>query len=92
MREQAELGAALWRASSRVRDADAFHACLPLALRQWLAQHGMQLHLSASTRCHPPPCPPRSAMPGFIAVRLCPRLIFVTPNFDKYRRASEATR
>lgn len=31
-------------------------------------------------------------MPGFIALKLCPQLIFVQPDFDKYRRASEATR
>lgn len=34
----------------------------------------------------------RSAMPGFIAVKLCPELIFVSPNFEKYRAASEITR
>ena len=34
----------------------------------------------------------RSAMPGFIAVKLCPELIFVPPNFEKYRAASEITR
>ncbi|GMH35231.1 hypothetical protein BSKO_03099 [Bryopsis sp. KO-2023] len=34
----------------------------------------------------------RSAMPGFIAVKLCPHLVFVKPDFSKYRRASEATR
>ncbi len=38
---------------------------------------------------HPSPC---SAMPGFIALKLCPQLIFVVPDFEKYRRASEATR
>lgn len=34
----------------------------------------------------------RSAMPGFIGVRLCPELVFVEPNFEKYRTASNATR
>jgi hypothetical protein len=34
----------------------------------------------------------RSAMPGFIAVRLCPQLVFVAPDFPKYVAASEATR
>jgi DNA polymerase kappa len=30
-------------------------------------------------------------MPGFIARKLCPHLIFVKPNFNKYREASEQT-
>ncbi|XP_074240755.1 DNA polymerase kappa isoform X2 [Saimiri boliviensis] len=31
----------------------------------------------------------RAAMPGFIAKRLCPHLIIVPPNFDKYRAVSK---
>ncbi|KAF5913636.1 DNA polymerase kappa isoform X1 [Diceros bicornis minor] len=31
----------------------------------------------------------RAAMPGFIAKRLCPQLIIVPPNFDKYRAVSQ---
>jgi nucleotidyltransferase/DNA polymerase involved in DNA repair len=31
----------------------------------------------------------RAAMPGFIARRLCPQLIFVAPNFAKYTQAAE---
>lgn len=34
----------------------------------------------------------RSAMPGFIAKELCPELIFVPPNFAKYKEASKKTR
>lgn len=34
----------------------------------------------------------RAAMPGFIAVRLCPQLVFVPTNFDKYRAIAEQTR
>ncbi|KAI8808572.1 hypothetical protein BJ742DRAFT_273211 [Cladochytrium replicatum] len=34
----------------------------------------------------------RSAMPGFIALKLCPELILVKPNFDKYHTASEKVR
>jgi hypothetical protein len=34
----------------------------------------------------------RSAMPGFIALRLCPDLVFVPCSFDKYRSAAERTR
>ncbi|GBG64296.1 hypothetical protein CBR_g41215 [Chara braunii] len=34
----------------------------------------------------------RAAMPGFIARKLCPHLVFVKPDFDKYTRMSELTR
>jgi DNA polymerase kappa len=34
----------------------------------------------------------RAAMPGFIATRLCPNLVFVPTNFDKYRQVAEQTR
>ena len=34
----------------------------------------------------------RSAMPGFIAVKLCPALLFVPPHFDKYEAAAAVTR
>lgn len=34
----------------------------------------------------------RAAMPGFIARRLCPELVFVKPDFQKYTTASQATR
>ena len=32
----------------------------------------------------------KSAMPGFIGRRLCPHLVFVKPNYPKYREVSEA--
>lgn len=31
-------------------------------------------------------------MPGFIGRRLCPELLFVKPNFQKYTRAAAASR
>lgn len=31
----------------------------------------------------------RSAMPGFIAKKLCPHLVFISPNFHKYQTVSE---
>ena len=34
----------------------------------------------------------RSAMPGFIAKKLCPQLVFVTPDFEKYTRYAALTR
>lgn len=34
----------------------------------------------------------RSAMPGFIALKLCPELVFVSPDFEKYQKASMITR
>lgn len=34
----------------------------------------------------------RSAMPGFIAKKLCPQLVFVKPDFKKYTAAAESVR
>ena len=34
----------------------------------------------------------RSAMPGFIALKLCPNLTFVKPDFEKYRRYATLAR
>lgn len=34
----------------------------------------------------------RSAMPGFIALKLCPNLVFCESDFDKYRRYAALTR
>uniref|UniRef100_A0A2P2I8C2 DNA polymerase kappa n=2 Tax=Hirondellea gigas TaxID=1518452 RepID=A0A2P2I8C2_9CRUS len=31
----------------------------------------------------------RAAMPGFIALKLCPELVLVSPNFDKYKAVSK---
>ena len=34
----------------------------------------------------------RSAMPGFIAIKLCPTLVFVDCHFEKYEEAAKQTR
>ncbi|MES1903195.1 MAG: hypothetical protein MHPSP_002718, partial [Paramarteilia canceri] len=34
----------------------------------------------------------RSAMPGFIALKICPDLIIVEPNFSKYKKAAQEIR
>lgn len=34
----------------------------------------------------------RAAMPGFIAKKLCPNLVIVPTNFDKYRAVSNKVR
>ena len=34
----------------------------------------------------------RAAMPGFIGQKLCPELIIITPNFEKYSAMSERVR
>lgn len=34
----------------------------------------------------------RAAMPGFIARRLCPDLVFAKPDFQKYTKAAKSTR
>lgn len=54
----------------------------------------MSVH-SLSSFCYPDAARKygiRSAMPGFIGRRLCPELVFVKPNFQKYTRAAAATR
>jgi Ca2+-transporting ATPase/DNA polymerase kappa len=34
----------------------------------------------------------RAAMPGFIGCKLCPGLVFVPPNFERYAHYSGLTR
>ena len=34
----------------------------------------------------------RAAMPGFIAKKLCPQLVIVPPNMDKYAAVAEQVR
>ena len=34
----------------------------------------------------------RSAMPGFIGLQLCPELVFVRPNFQKYAEVAQVFR
>ncbi|XP_057596876.1 DNA polymerase kappa [Hippopotamus amphibius kiboko] len=72
-------------------DMDAFYAAVemrdnpelkhkPIAVGSW--------SMLTTSNYHARRFGVRAAMPGFIAKRLCPQLIIVPPNFDKYRAVS----
>uniref|UniRef100_A0A8D1GHC4 DNA polymerase kappa n=1 Tax=Sus scrofa TaxID=9823 RepID=A0A8D1GHC4_PIG len=72
-------------------DMDAFYAAVEMRdnpeLRDKPIAVGSRNMLSTSNY-HARKFGVRGAMPGFIAKRLCPQLIIVPPNFDKYRAVS----
>uniref|UniRef100_A0A2K5R2Y1 DNA polymerase kappa n=1 Tax=Cebus imitator TaxID=2715852 RepID=A0A2K5R2Y1_CEBIM len=73
-------------------DMDAFYAAVEMRdnpeLRDKPIAVGSMSMLSTSNYCARR-FGVRAAMPGFIAKRLCPQLIIVPPNFDKYRAVSK---
>lgn len=73
-------------------DMDAFYAAVEMRdnpeLRDKPIAVGSMSMLSTSNY-HARRFGVRAAMPGFIAKRLCPQLIIVPPNFDKYRAVSK---
>ncbi|KAM9252783.1 DNA polymerase kappa [Dugong dugon] len=73
-------------------DMDAFYAAVEMRdnpeLRNKPIAVGSMSMLSTSNY-HARRFGVRAAMPGFIAKRLCPQLIIVPPNFDKYRAVSK---
>ncbi|XP_042412181.1 DNA polymerase kappa-like isoform X3 [Zingiber officinale] len=76
-------------------DMDAFYAAVetlenPLLKGKPLAVGGMSMICTASYEARKYGV--RAAMPGFIARKLCPELIFVPTNFGKYTYYSEKTR
>ncbi|KAJ3685530.1 hypothetical protein LUZ61_014694 [Rhynchospora tenuis] len=76
-------------------DMDAFYAAVeildnPSLKGKPLAVGGMSMICTASYEARK--FGVRAAMPGFIARKLCPDLIFVPTNFDKYTHFSELTR
>ncbi|KAJ1690189.1 hypothetical protein LUZ63_014344 [Rhynchospora breviuscula] len=76
-------------------DMDAFYAAVeildnPSLKGKPLAVGGMSMICTASYEARK--FGVRAAMPGFIARKLCPHLIFVPTNFDKYTHFSELTR
>ncbi|KAF3333890.1 DNA polymerase kappa isoform X1 [Carex littledalei] len=76
-------------------DMDAFYAAVeildnPSLKGKPLAVGGMSMICTASYEARK--FGVRAAMPGFIACKLCPDLIFVPTNFDKYTHFSELTR
>ncbi|KAH7291826.1 hypothetical protein KP509_29G037100 [Ceratopteris richardii] len=76
-------------------DLDAFYAAVetlenPTLAGKPMAVGGMSMICTANYEARK--FGVRAAMPGFIACRLCPDLIFVSPNFEKYTSYSEKVR
>uniref|UniRef100_UPI0037E91475 DNA polymerase kappa n=1 Tax=Semicossyphus pulcher TaxID=241346 RepID=UPI0037E91475 len=76
-------------------DMDAFYAAVEMRdcpeLKDKPMAVGSMSMLSTSNN-HARKYGVRAAMPGFIAKKLCPNLVIVTTNFDKYRAVSEEIR
>lgn len=50
------------------------------------------IHSQSTSNYHARKYGVRAAMPGFIAKKLCPNLVIVPTNFDKYRAVSNEVR
>ncbi|KAM6224331.1 DNA polymerase kappa [Rhynchocyon petersi] len=73
-------------------DMDAFYAAVEMRDNPELKNKPIavgSVSMLATSNYHARKFGVRAAMPGFIAKRLCPQLIIVPPNFDKYRAVSK---
>ncbi|XP_037657900.1 DNA polymerase kappa isoform X3 [Choloepus didactylus] len=73
-------------------DMDAFYAAVEMRDNPELKDKPIavgSMSMLSTSNYHARRFGVRAAMPGFIAKRLCPQLIIVPPNFDKYRAASK---
>ncbi|XP_058512358.1 DNA polymerase kappa isoform X1 [Ochotona princeps] len=73
-------------------DMDAFYAAVEMRDNPELKDKPIavgSMSMLSTSNYHARRFGVRAAMPGFIAKRLCPQLIIVPPNFDKYRAVSE---
>ncbi|XP_021064385.1 DNA polymerase kappa isoform X2 [Mus pahari] len=73
-------------------DMDAFYAAVEMRDKPELKDKPIavgSMSMLATSNYHARRFGVRAAMPGFIAKRLCPQLIIVPPNFDKYRAVSK---
>lgn len=73
-------------------DMDAFYAAVEMRDNPELKDKPIavgSMSMLSTSNYHARRFGVRAAMPGFIAKRLCPHLIIVPPNFDKYRAVSE---
>lgn len=73
-------------------DMDAFYAAVEMRDNPDLRDKPIavgSMSMLATSNYHARRFGVRAAMPGFIAKRLCPQLIIVPPNFDKYRAVSK---
>ncbi|XP_010973309.1 DNA polymerase kappa [Camelus dromedarius] len=72
-------------------DMDAFYAAVEMRDNPELKEKPIavgSMSMLSTSNYHARRFGVRAAMPGFIAKRLCPQLIIVPPNFDKYRAVS----
>ncbi|XP_012880757.1 PREDICTED: DNA polymerase kappa isoform X1 [Dipodomys ordii] len=73
-------------------DMDAFYAAVEMRDNPELKDKPIavgSLSMLSTSNYHARRFGVRAAMPGFIAKRLCPQLIIVPPNFDKYKAVSK---
>uniref|UniRef100_A0A2I3N361 DNA polymerase kappa n=1 Tax=Papio anubis TaxID=9555 RepID=A0A2I3N361_PAPAN len=73
-------------------DMDAFYAAVEMRDNPELKDKPVavgSMSMLSTSNYHARKFGVRAAMPGFIAKRLCPQLIIVPPNFDKYRAVSK---
>ncbi|XP_008050232.1 DNA polymerase kappa [Carlito syrichta] len=73
-------------------DMDAFYAAVEMRDNPELKDRPIavgSMSMLSTSNYHARRFGVRAAMPGFIAKRLCPQLIIVPPNFDKYRAVSK---
>lgn len=73
-------------------DMDAFYAAVEMRDNPELKDKPIavgSMSMLSTSNYHARRFGVRAAMPGFIAKRLCPQLIIVPPNFDKYRAVSQ---
>ncbi|KAL3063111.1 hypothetical protein OYC64_002820 [Pagothenia borchgrevinki] len=76
-------------------DMDAFYAAVEMRDCPELKDKPMavgSMSMLSTSNYHARKFGVRAAMPGFIAKKLCPNLIIVPTNFDKYRAVSEEIR
>ncbi|VCX40259.1 unnamed protein product [Gulo gulo] len=72
-------------------DMDAFYAAVEMRDNPELKDKPIavgSMSMLSTSNYHARRFGVRAAMPGFIAKRLCPQLIIVPPNFDKYQAVS----
>uniref|UniRef100_G3TB23 DNA polymerase kappa n=1 Tax=Loxodonta africana TaxID=9785 RepID=G3TB23_LOXAF len=73
-------------------DMDAFYAAVEMRDNPELKNKPIavgSMSMLTTSNYHARKFGVRAAMPGFIAKRLCPQLIIVPPNFDKYQAVSK---
>ncbi|XP_037536999.1 DNA polymerase kappa [Nematolebias whitei] len=76
-------------------DMDAFYAAVEMRDCPELKDKPMAVgstSMLSTSNYHARKYGVRAAMPGFIAKKLCPNLVIVPPNFDKYRAVSDEIR